>query len=755
MTANSSSPIPPIGPTTGQAPSAAASRFKPIDPLRVLRQYLVLLIIAGLVGIGIGVGTYFVWRHYAPSWTSSAQLFANPGSQQIQEVNLSPASNMAEDALERYIHTEINRLLQEDVLRNALQRDVAQNTDFVQAIKRKAESRNKNWLVMAREKLEEDILEARMVPGTALMQVSASTPIEGDAPRLLNAVIEVYMSQLERSISNESTGLRSVFSRERELASQEINQLQQQRADFRTENNLATLQQAHSEAGIEYREAAERRAQLEAALSQAQATLQSMQQQQRQGNLTPSPSEMAELERLRPIQTRIERLAQLNETLEVQKLQYGENHRVVEETERRIAAVEAEKKRLMNEMLRKKRSAELEEARQNVESFKSQLSKTQQSLQNAAARLTDLGNQLNRYQSLEQQIEAARQRREQAVESLNNLRMQQGGGMPMQVRTPPSSPELTSPDMKVVIGGVPILVVGLVTGLVFLRELLDQRMRTPADVSLLQDGEVLGVLPDTDEDPSGRRPIERVVEKHPTGLMAECFRQLRTAVLSKMDRRGYKTLMVVGPQPDCGTSSVAQNLAMSLAHNGRRVLVIDCNFRQPQQHTLLGLPNDRGLVDVLQDQASLESVITPIEGSGVSVLPTGEASHAQPELLEGQAFRSTLSRLEADYDFVIIDTPPALLTSEARMLAKHVDALAAVVRATREKRGMVDRMLRQLDGQRADILGIVLNGVKTSAGGYFRKSYQAFYRYSANGGNGRQKSRREADKAEQVPAGRA
>jgi Mrp family chromosome partitioning ATPase len=116
-------------------------------------------------------------------------------------------------------------------------------------------------------------------------------------------------------------------------------------------------------------------------------------------------------------------------------------------------------------------------------------------------------------------------------------------------------------------------------------------------------------------------------------------------------------------------------------------------------------------------------------------MPTGQAASSPPELLEGPGFRSFLGEMEAEYDFVIIDTAPALLTSDSQLLAKHVDAIVVVVRAGVDKRGMVSRMLSRLDGQRADVLGVILNGVKTSAGGYFRKSYEAFYNYRDDEGS--------------------
>jgi Mrp family chromosome partitioning ATPase len=181
------------------------------------------------------------------------------------------------------------------------------------------------------------------------------------------------------------------------------------------------------------------------------------------------------------------------------------------------------------------------------------------------------------------------------------------------------------------------------------------------------------------------------------------------------------------------------------------VLIVDCNFRRPRQHELADLTNDAGLVDVLRGQSEIVPLIAPLAGTNLSVMSTGQAQYAEPELLESDRFRAMLTELERQFDVVLLDAPPTLLTSEARMLAKQVDAVVGVVRADREKRGMVGRMLRQLAGHRAEVLGLILNGARSASGGYFRTSYQAFSRYGANGRLPRDDSpRTDAAPAEQV-----
>ncbi len=144
------------------------------------------------------------------------------------------------------------------------------------------------------------------------------------------------------------------------------------------------------------------------------------------------------------------------------------------------------------------------------------------------------------------------------------------------------------------------------------------------DVKLLQNAELVGAIPDVQEDPSKPGRIEGVVHRHPAGLLAESFRKLRTAVLGKMERRGYKTLLIASGRPHAGMSSVAHNLACSLAYHGRRVLLIDANLRRPTQHKLTDVAQSPGLVDVLQNKVAADEAIVTLDAPPMSILPAGD-----------------------------------------------------------------------------------------------------------------------------------
>ncbi|MEO0477455.1 MAG: polysaccharide biosynthesis tyrosine autokinase, partial [Planctomycetota bacterium] len=288
------------------------------------------------------------------------------------------------------------------------------------------------------------------------------------------------------------------------------------------------------------------------------------------------------------------------------------------------------------------------------------------------------------------------------------------------------------PEPYIMIPGIGILVMGLVTGLIFLRELVDQRVRSAQDVKMIPDASLIGMIPSASQDRDAKS-VERVVENQPAGLLAEAFRQARTAVLSKIDRRGYKTLMMVSAKPNSGVTSSAQNLAASCARSGRRVLLIDANFRRPGLAKLMLLSGQPGLAEMLAGDEPIETADSLVQISGVeglSLLPAGDTSQAAIELFESPRFRDLLAKLEAEFDLLIIDAPPALLTSDAQLLTRHIDAMVLVSRAQSDTRGMLQRLYRELDGQRADILGILLNGVEASVGGYLKRNFREFHEYS-------------------------
>ncbi|MEM1107936.1 MAG: polysaccharide biosynthesis tyrosine autokinase [Planctomycetota bacterium] len=723
MTANPLSTIPPIGPATGMTPPPPTGRFKPIDPIRLLRQHYKLLIVVGVIGLMLGAGLYIGLRRNVPAYTSQAQIEVK-GGQEIDPLRAAAAgSGLGSEDAARIMANEANLITSDEIIRDSLLRPRIQASAWYQS--HEGDS-NK-----AREDMRNSMLKVNPLRGTTLINLAMTAPTPDEARTLLQEVMDTYIARKRLANEQEGSSLRTLFIGENNRYDDDIRSLRSQMRRFIEDEDLESLGLKTSEEQVLFDLLLKQQHEMSGALTAAQGQYESLRASASSPDITDE--ENAILQTLPQIASREEEIRALDETRR-QLIAGGmkDAHPQIKQLDRRRDSVQFEIDRETEKQLGEIRALQIKTAAKGVEGLMGQMAAIEPQLEETKTKLQELTQKLNEYAALEIDLEIVMEKKQRTDAALDTLRQLSNREDYVRVRIQvfPEEPVLTFPKL-IIVPGVSILLLGLVGGLMVLREMLDQRVRSPQDLKLLPvESNLLGLIPHVKEDPSGGGSAERTVERAPTGLLTESYRQVRTAILSKMDRRGYKTLVCVSAQPGSGTSTFIQNLAASLAYNGRNVLIIDANFRRPAQHQLMDCENRLGLVDVLRDDAAVEDMIVAHPDMSLSLLPTGLASDSPPELLEGAAFRGLLGQLETQFDVILIDTPPALLTSDSQMLSKHVDAIAVVVNTGNDKRGMLSRMLSQLDGQRADVLGIVLNGVKASAGGYFRKSYQDFYRYN-------------------------
>lgn len=699
-------------------------RFTPIDPLRVLRVHARLLSITAFVSLILGVALWYMLRLVAPQYTSNAQLTITGGiSDPYQLVQQSNDWGRKELGLiDTLIRNQIVRIESDEVIKSALLRDDVRSTEWFKPFA--------DNVLKARDSLQ-DNLSADRIKGTTLINVSFTAGNPNDPPRVLDAVIGVYLERLASESLGETESVRQTIRRERDRAEEDQKQVEEQLKQFKVQNDLSALESRTHEATIAYQMLSEQKVKLEVSLQQAREAYPALQEAYRTGTNNYSSQSLAEAEADPAVAVRNERLRSLREQRQVYLERFGDTHRIVKEIDLQIEAAEQEKKRQMDQVLRQRQALRLEEVQNVISSLEAQLQGIQPRIEENRAHIRDLGQKIEEYRRIEARAVEYAQRRAKAEQLLNSMRIQSDRPDSTQVRRVFSATEaeMSFPQAAVMIPGMVVFFTGLMTGFVFLKESLDQRIKSPADVALLPECTLLGVVPDAAEDPSGSKHFASMVRVKPTGLVAESFRQIRSALLAVMEPRGYKTLMIVGAQPGCGASSVVQNLAASLSYQGKKVLVMDLNFRRPSQHELFGVSPEPGLNDVLGEAMGFDEAVVQTEMPGVDFLPVGHHADAVSEVIDSPVFSRLLLKLRDRYDVVLIDVPPALVTSDSALIAKHVDAIAVVIRAIEDRRGMIGRMLRQLGSHRAHLLGVILNGVRSSAGGYFRKNYEQFYRY--------------------------
>jgi capsular exopolysaccharide synthesis family protein len=224
------------------------------------------------------------------------------------------------------------------------------------------------------------------------------------------------------------------------------------------------------------------------------------------------------------------------------------------------------------------------------------------------------------------------------------------------------------------------------------------------------------------------KPGVRVIAADDLTGGADAFRSLRTT-LRFMRAEFPKVLAVTSPGPGEGKSLISANLAVSLAQQGWRVLLIDGDLRRPQQHTIFGLARVPGLSDLLIGVASVEAVTNRDAEDGVDVITCGTHTHGPAELLGSSAFRDLVQGSRAAYDAVVIDTPPVLIGAESAALTALVDGIMVTARSKLTNRYALRQAIEQLRQVRAPILGVLVNDVPRTRGYGRYSSYAGYYGY--------------------------
>jgi succinoglycan biosynthesis transport protein ExoP len=230
--------------------------------------------------------------------------------------------------------------------------------------------------------------------------------------------------------------------------------------------------------------------------------------------------------------------------------------------------------------------------------------------------------------------------------------------------------------------------------------------------------------------PNPQAQIELVPHERPRTLISEAYRSLRTALLLSSARE-LKLVAVTSAVAGEGKTATASNLAVVLAQLGRPVLIVDCDLRKPRLHQVFRVSNRVGLVNHLTATADPETVFLPTEVPNLWVTPSGPIPPNPSELLASDRMREWLKTVRSRFEYVIIDTPPALAVTDSTIIGVLADGVVLTLRSgkvTREEARLCRDRLRLADVR---VLGAVLNRYRSVQAG-FGKRYRAYEAYVAD-----------------------
>ncbi len=302
--------------------------------------------------------------------------------------------------------------------------------------------------------------------------------------------------------------------------------------------------------------------------------------------------------------------------------------------------------------------------------------------------------------------------------------------------------EVVWPILPVILGVGGLL--GLLSGfgLGCLVELADKTFHNPDEIMKQFHVPLIGHIPVIGQ--SKRYLVENsliepiVCTYHrPKSQVSESFRAVRTALYFNTQGKQHSVIQVTSPTPGDGKSTLASNLAVSIAQSGKRVLLVDGDMRRPRQAATFGISAKYGFATVLSGQSQWRDVVYECEEiDGLTVMPCGSKPNNPAELSSSPQVKELIEEMREEFDFVIIDTPPLLAVTDACPIAARVDGVILCIRIKKNVRVSAERATEMLSNLGAKCIGLVVNGVGAQSGygsQYTYGAYRAGYSYNGYG----------------------
>lgn len=694
--------------------------LSPADFLRIIRQRLVLILVIWGLSIAITVAATILMIKYYPKYTAQALVQVESVSP-INVMNPLERETVSQEEIKRLVFNQCVLVASPPVLMKAIEDAELRSTTWFAEAQEKAARKNEDPMDLLR-----DAISASPMRDSNFFSVSSAWRIPKELPVLVNTVVQKYVSEIE---DQQKRGIRQAddqLGKELERANQRF---ESKRVEIET---LRSNEQVLTEGG---EGPSERLLTLMALVTELEIeTLGRKTQWEALRDATPeqlpiTPDLQALLDQ-DPVLYQLEQRRQnAEQSYRVVSERFGPNHRVARET--RVGLQSAEERCAEERAVKivRYQNDQIEQARRSYLEANEQGLALKESLNQARQEQSDRDAKYARYLRLLEERDLLRKEYEGLLEqkTMVNAVLRAEKTIKIDVRSwaiPPT--RRSSPSWLIWLPAGALLGLVLAVGLAFLLELADTSVRTPRDVHSVP---VLGLIPTSDDDEIEIARVETAGIDAPHSVVAEAFRSLRANLFFSAPAEQQGVILITSPSGGNGKTTVATNLAISIALSGRRVLLIDANFRRGTLPRIFPNMKEEGLSNLLIGQGRLADVMTPTAVPGLDVIGSGPIPPNPAELLGGSYLRDVIVEARSQYDQVLFDGPPVLLVSDALVLAGAVDGVLVICQYRGTSRGALQRTLNQLDAINARVFGAVLNMVESRAGGYFRKIYREFYEY--------------------------
>ncbi len=703
---------------------ATAKALTPADIVAMLKQRMVTIIILSVLLGAIAVGVFFLLYLKFPGYSAEAMVEC------ISDMPAQPMQieqeTLADDPYDRFVRSQAMLLVSRTNLSNVLQDVEVRGTQWFASIPQDER------LI----ELEEEI-SCAPIRDSNFIRVAMSTHSPLDPHKIVNRVVQVYLDDVKDKAMDRYRDELAAYRRELADVRDQVQLKKEQIRNFQaslpagegaidggTIGNGLLIEQLRLEQ--------EEVSTLELQTTELESLLRIYSDPE---GAAVTPEDRLAVEQDLRVNQLDNQVFSLEQELRVLLAQFGPNHREYLEMVRRLDEAESQLSAARANKLREV----VDFKRQQIETayYNSQnaLLHAKERLQETQARQADLDRKLSELQTLfdERNLLVETQNRlDEYIQEIDRIvHKSEAIRVEWAIRaTEPlerSFPSLFMLPALVILAG--LLAVGMGLGL----ELIDNSIKTAQDVSRHVGLPVLGSIPDVDDEEMEIERVETAVRDAPKSMVTEAFRSVRSNLQFSAPADRLKSILITSPRPEDGRTTVAANLALSLAAGGKRVLLVDANLRKPTLHKLFPECKGAGLTNIVIGETEAADCVRRTSMSNLDVVGSGPLPPNPAELLGNELFRAFMAGATQQYDHLIFDSPPALLASDASVISTIVDGAILVCRARDNSRGIVQRAKSMLVNVNAHVFGVVLNVAQARRGGYFREQLRTFYEYQLEG----------------------
>lgn len=579
-------------------------------------------------------------------------------------------------------------------------------------------------------------LAVSQMPQTSIFVFSASGSEAEYTQKLLDAIMNEYITTKRELRSSKSETTQAAIMDEVARVDSAMRQGEQELLDFQKENNVGYLEKEGNSAGSYLatlnRQLADLKTQYQllASLDIDQIIERRQNDSQRAGDTAATATTDPDAPGLSGSGTEPEtEYLQAKQQLLLLKAQRDELARVLRPKHPQILELN-EKISGQESLIASFRTQSVERLKSSREAIKRQIDDLPAVIKEWESKALQLSERLAEYNRVKANLDRSKSLYDRLVNNLQDVNVTRNVDQDLVsilAKASPAQPIIPGLVLMLVLGASGGLLIGI--AILVLMDQIDDRVASAIDLQSGFNEHILAQIPNEKHD--GK--LEPLREEDPRHAFAEALRALRSSLLyMAFEGERPKTLLITSAAPNEGKTTIALNLAITMALTNVRVLLVDADLRRGTLHQWFDRKNEPGLTDLLSGKTPPDQCILPTTVANLDLLPRGKAVSNPGELLLGPRLNQFLRDVYPSYEYVIFDSSPVMATDDTSSLAPKLDAALFVLRFSQSSARLSRKALEQLRDRQTNVIGLVCNGLSRGNQEYYHYKYPEYYSAGKN-----------------------